>query len=100
MKIARNLVNRPTPIALPGRSVHLAKRGAVDSESPISDDEADEGGVKCLIRTRAISVREATEVDKAAYPAFNDEPNPDLLAVKRRRLQLERAAQRAAGVIV
>lgn len=100
MKIARNLVNKPTPIALPGRSVHLAKRGAPASDAPISDDEAEEGGVKCLLRTKVISVREATDADKAAHPAFTDEPNPELLAVKRRRLQLERAAQRAAGIVV
>ncbi len=100
MKIARNLVNKPTPIALPGRSVHLSKRGTPDSEAPVSDDEAGEGGVQCLLRTRVISVREANAADKAKYPAFSDEPNSDLLAVKRRRLQLERAAQRAAGIVV
>lgn len=100
MKIARNLVNKPTPIALPGRSVHLANRGAPESEAPISDDEAEEGGVKCLLRTKVIGVREANAADKAAFPTFSDEPNSDLLAVKRRRLQLERAAQRAAGIVV
>lgn len=97
MKIARNLVNRPTPIALPGRSIHLEKRG---SEAPLSDDEAKEGGVNGLVRNRSIRVRDATDADKAVYSAFDENPNPAFLAVQRRRTQLERAAKRAAGIAV
>ena len=52
MKIARNLANRPTPIALPGRGIHLAKRGATGCEGPLSDDEATEGGVLGLVKTK------------------------------------------------
>jgi hypothetical protein len=95
MKIARNLVFRPTSIALPGRSVHLGK----GDEAPLSDAEAEEGTVLGLIRSKAIRVRDASDADKAAHPTFDETPNPEFQAVIRRRAVLARAGVRAAGGI-
>lgn len=94
MKIARNLVNRTTPIALPGRSVYLEKLG---SEGPLTNDEAKTGPVNGLKRTRKISLRNATDQDKANYPDFDETPNAEALASQRRRTQLNRAQLRASG---
>ena len=99
MKVARNLVLKPIPIALPGRSIHLTKVGSEGSEAPLSDVEAQEGTVDGLIRVKHIKVRDATAQDRANYPNFSETPNAELLAVHRRRQQLVNAKIRAAGGI-
>lgn len=93
MKIARNITSRLVPVALPGRSIHLAG----GQEAPLSDLEADEGPVHGLIKSRAIKVRDASPADKAAFPAFDETPNKEFVAVQRRRKQLASARVRAAG---
>ena len=97
MKIARNIVIRPTPIALPGRSIHLGKQW---DEAPLSDLEAAEGTVAGLVRSKAIKVRDATPQDHADYPDFSETPNKEFEVVQRKRANIAKARLRAAGANV
>lgn len=94
MKIARNLLNRPTPIALPGRSIHLAKQW---DEAPLSDLESTEGPVLGAVKLKFIQVRDASPQDRADHPTFSETPNAEFVAVQRKRKSLNRAKLRAAG---